>query len=124
MGRIPIIRETCRRLVLGTSATATILVAASCVQVWAQDRPPTGENQVADGGKPIADRELPAERAAPEKGVSDLGDGRLVVIRLPLAGNADEHFKGVIQRAVSQLGKLPRRAGRRCRSGPWRVPSP
>ncbi len=52
-------------------------------------------------------------KAIDEAPAADLGDGRLIRIRLPLVGNADEHFKSVIQRAVSQLGKLPRREGRR-----------
>jgi membrane-bound serine protease (ClpP class) len=43
----------------------------------------------------------------------DLGDGRLIRVRLPLVGNADSHIKTAIQRAVAQLMKLPRREGRR-----------
>jgi membrane-bound serine protease (ClpP class) len=57
--------------------------------------------------------EVAAESQSADVPASELGDGRLIRIRLPLVGNADEHFKSVIQRAVSQLGKLPRRQGRR-----------
>jgi membrane-bound ClpP family serine protease len=61
----------------------------------------------ADAAKntPAAAEDDPAKgRAAPP----ELGDGRLIRIRLPLTGNADEHFKSVIQRALSQLQRAPR----------------
>ncbi len=52
---------------------------------------------------------LPDETArAPE-----LGDGRLIRVWLPLAGNADEHIKSAIQRVVGQLERLPRHENRR-----------
>src|SRR5688500_1371297 len=53
------------------------------------------------------------EAGEPADGAVALGDGRLIRIRLPIAGNADEHFKSAIQRALSQLNAVPRRDGRR-----------
>ena len=43
----------------------------------------------------------------------DLGEGRLIRIRLPLAGNADTHIKNSIQRVLTQLKQLERRDNRR-----------
>ncbi len=47
------------------------------------------------------------------KPAADLGDGCLIRVRLPLAGNADTHIKNAIQRAVAQLDRLPHRDNRR-----------
>ena len=38
-----------------------------------------------------------------EPAARELGDGRLIRVRLPLAGNADQHIKGAIERAMAQL---------------------
>lgn len=43
----------------------------------------------------------PAQEAEPV--ARELGDGRLIRVRLPLAGNADQHIKGAIERAMAQL---------------------
>ena len=43
----------------------------------------------------------PAQEAGPA--ARELGDGRLIRVRLPLAGNADQHIKGAIERAMAQL---------------------
>jgi membrane-bound ClpP family serine protease len=43
----------------------------------------------------------------------NLGDGRLIRVRLPLVGNADKHFKSVIQRALAQLAAAPKPDARR-----------
>jgi membrane-bound serine protease (ClpP class) len=73
----------------------------------AQAEPP---NDTADGGQD-------AEAAPAEEGVqapaAQLGDGRLIRIRLPLTGNADAHIKSSIDRALEQLTRLPNRQGRR-----------
>ena len=53
----------------------------------------------------------PSDKASRRKACGSgrvLGDGRLIRVRLPLAGNADAHIKSAIQRAVTQLGRLPR----------------
>jgi membrane-bound ClpP family serine protease len=42
-----------------------------------------------------------------------LGDGRLIRVRLPLVGNADEHIKSSIARALAQLKQAPGGDGRR-----------
>jgi membrane-bound ClpP family serine protease len=55
----------------------------------------------------------PAGGPQEEAPVAELGDGRLIRIRLPLTGNADVHIKSTIDRAVDQLTRLPRRDGRR-----------
>jgi membrane-bound serine protease (ClpP class) len=92
-------RDALRRLFRRMFALGIFACAAGGTFVWSQE----SKEQPAKAAK--------AERdAAP---AAELGDGRLVRIRLPLVGNADEHFKSVIQRAVSQLGLLPRRQGRR-----------
>jgi membrane-bound serine protease (ClpP class) len=52
----------------------------------------------------------PAVDAAPNE---DLGDARLIRVRLPLTGNADSHIKSTIQRVIEQLTRLPAREGRR-----------
>src|SRR5262245_32996355 len=52
-----------------------------------------------------------SEEAAPR--AADLGEGRLIRVRLPLVGNADEHIKSSIQRALDQLTKPPRHQVRR-----------
>ena len=44
---------------------------------------------------------------------AELGEGRLIRVRLPLAGNADVHIKSAIQRALAQLKQSPRSDGRR-----------
>jgi membrane-bound serine protease (ClpP class) len=70
-----------------------------------------------DEKKPAASR--PAAEAADTRAAkrpadnADLGDGRLIRVRLPLAGNADSHIKSAIQRAVAQLGRAPHRDNRR-----------
>jgi membrane-bound ClpP family serine protease len=43
----------------------------------------------------------------------NLGEGRLIRVRLPLAGNADAHIKSTIARALAQLNQSPRGDGRR-----------
>jgi membrane-bound ClpP family serine protease len=83
------------------------------------------ENKPADAGAAnaaatkVADDEIkPAEPAPPqaadqeskpEAPANDLGDGRLIRVRLPLTGNADAHIKTSIQRAVRQLTHSPPR---------------
>lgn len=56
-----------------------------------------------------------AEDAAAERktAVAPQGSGRLIRIRLPLVGNADDHFKTAIQRAITQLKQKPPADGRR-----------
>jgi membrane-bound serine protease (ClpP class) len=66
----------------------------------------------AEEKKPTADSPAtrpPDDRAPP----ADLGEGRLIRVRLPLAGNADEHLKRVIKRVIDQLARLPQHANRR-----------
>jgi len=70
------------------------LVAAAAA---ATDAPPPSEND--------ADRNAAAN--------APLGDGRLIRVRLPLVGNADDHVKSSIERALDQLAKAPRQPGRR-----------
>jgi membrane-bound serine protease (ClpP class) len=66
-----------------------------------------------DDKKPAA---VPAAKSADDKAQkpsADLGDGRLIRVRLPLAGNDDAHIKSVIQRAIAQLARAPRSDNRR-----------
>src|SRR3954471_9133846 len=58
----------------------------------------------------------PAVKAADEKvakPAEGLADGRLIRVRLPLAGNDDAHTKSAIQRAIAQLARAPHRDKRR-----------
>jgi membrane-bound serine protease (ClpP class) len=65
-------------------------------------------------GAPNAAAERPGEGTADtDPPRAELGDGRLIRVRLPLAGNADAHLKSAIQRAVTQLTQNPVRDGRR-----------
>jgi membrane-bound serine protease (ClpP class) len=63
------------------------------------------KQQAADAVEPKD--ENPAKEIEPAKEVEpaarELGDGRLIRVRLPLAGNADQHIKGAIERAMAQL---------------------
>ena len=74
-----------------------------------------------DDKKPAA---APAAKPADHKAVkggddkiarsaADLGVGRLIRVRLPMAGNDDAHIKSAIQRAMTQLSHAPRRENRR-----------
>jgi membrane-bound serine protease (ClpP class) len=54
-----------------------------------------------------------AESAEAPPRAADLGEGRLIRVRLPLTGNADAHIRSSIQRVVTQLSRLPRREGHR-----------
>jgi len=62
--------------------------------------------QSAADAQPVADAVPPAD-AVP------LNVGRLIRVRLPLVGNADEHVKTVIRRARDKLVNLPNRGDRR-----------
>jgi membrane-bound serine protease (ClpP class) len=59
----------------------------------------------------------PAEDAATRKAepatAADVGDGRLIRVRLPLSGNDDSHIKKAIERVIDQLGRSPKRNNRR-----------
>jgi membrane-bound ClpP family serine protease len=44
---------------------------------------------------------------------TNLGEGRLIRVRLPLAGNADAHIKSAIGKALAQLKQAPHGDGRR-----------
>src|SRR5262245_25142071 len=96
------VRDVVRRLAGSVLALGMMTWAMGAVAAWAQDDKGPSKAEAAD-------RKAEAESVP----AANLGDGRLIRIRLPLVGNADEHFKSVIQRAVTQLGKLPRREGRR-----------
>jgi membrane-bound ClpP family serine protease len=84
---------------------------------WGQPDPgkESPDATAAAGKKPdaVLGNQGHAANAAARPGDSDLGDGRLIRVRLPLSGNADAHFKSAIQRAVSQLTRGPSRDGRR-----------
>src|SRR5262245_35254540 len=65
-----------------------------------------------DDKKPAA---VPTEKPADDKAAkpaADVGDGRLIRVRLPLAGNDDAHIKSAIQRAIAQLSRAPHRDSR------------
>jgi membrane-bound serine protease (ClpP class) len=71
---------------------------------------------VAAGASASDAPEPPAGEAMAERKdgpATNPGDGRLIRVRLPLMGNADEHIKSSIQRALDQLRSAPRQVRRR-----------
>ena len=74
-----------------------------------ENKDAASEPQAADAADPAPAPAKPAADA-PE---ADLGQGRLIRVRLPITGNADTHIKTAIDRAVDQLTRLPRRDDRR-----------
>jgi membrane-bound ClpP family serine protease len=78
-----------------------------------QDTPPakTDADRPNDETDNQAEANEPAASGAAD--AAELGDGRLIRVRLPLTGNADAHVKTTIDRAVEQLGRRPQRDGRR-----------
>jgi membrane-bound serine protease (ClpP class) len=58
---------------------------------------------------PVGDVAADRQQAA----TADRGEGRLIRVRLPLAGNADAHIKSTIARALAQLKQVPHKDGRR-----------
>jgi membrane-bound ClpP family serine protease len=78
----------------------------------AQDAAPAPPPNVASD-EPLRPADDTGRAAEAPKAEAALGDGRLIRVRLPIVGSADEHFKSAIQRAVNQLGSLPRQDGRR-----------
>lgn len=89
---------------------------AASVLAWAGWQT-TAHAQDSSENPAAADRDEPAddERDFGElsRAATDLGDGRLIQVRLPLVGNADAHYKSAIQRALDQLTKAPDRGDRR-----------
>src|SRR6478735_7112821 len=63
--------------------------------------------------QPSANRPAASAPAAGLEVESDIGDGALVRVRLPLSGNADAHIKSAIKRVVGQLTRGPRRGNHR-----------
>src|SRR5262245_43104155 len=66
---------------------------------------------------PAAERPAQPDAPAPEPVARqaapvEVGDGRLIRVRLPLSGNADAHIKSAIQRVVGQLTRGPQQANR------------
>src|SRR3954469_11257493 len=96
----------CRRLARRSSIAGLMLLAA----VTSSNDSFAAANE---DKKPPANR--PAAETADSKAVKrggDLGDGRLIRVRLPLAGNDDAHIKSAIQRAIAQLARAPHRDNR------------
>lgn len=68
-----------------------------------------GAEQKAAEGQPAA--EPPADAA--QKSAEDLGEGRLIRLRLPLTDNADSQFKSTVERVVEELKRAqPKDKGR------------
>ena len=55
----------------------------------------------------------PGQESALQEPAAELGNGRLIRVRLPLVGSADAQIKSAIQRAMAQLKQAPRGDGRR-----------
>jgi membrane-bound ClpP family serine protease len=91
--------------------------AAALGQVAAeQDSQPADPNAVQANPpttEPAPDAEQDAAPPAEPRREVELGDGRLIRVRLPLTGSADAHIKTTIDRAVEQLSRRPRPDERR-----------
>jgi membrane-bound ClpP family serine protease len=88
------------------SASAQDDARPAVVPAAAEEEPaPQGEDQPA----PPSGRENPAAAGAE----AELGEGRLIRVRLPITGNADTHIKTAIDRALAHLTRLPRDPERR-----------
>ena len=74
-------------------ASLLFLLAAAASGQEEQGPTPTATSETTTGG----------DETGPSTLAGELGRGKLVRIRLPLTGNADSHFKSVIQRAASAL---------------------
>jgi membrane-bound ClpP family serine protease len=92
------------RWLLAAFATAlypdSVTVLAQAIDKTAQE---------AEAERPAAAQ--PAGDVPPA--AAELGEGRLIRVRLPLVGNADKHVQSAIQRARDRLTSLPSRADRR-----------
>ena len=95
--------------------TAWLVIFSGAGLVLAQE---DGAEPVAPAAAAAADEEPAAKEPAEpvddpavdpaEDAAADLGDGRLIRVRLPLIGNADAHIISSIQRAVAQLKRSQR----------------
>lgn len=98
---------SCRRIARFRSIAGLILLAA----VAASD---LSFAAAKDDKKPAAaPAAKPADDKAAKPAATDLGEGRLIRVRLPLSGNDDAHTKSAIQRAMTQLARAPHRDNRR-----------
>jgi membrane-bound serine protease (ClpP class) len=96
-------------------ATLTLLVNAAALAQSAAEAINSAidaKNTEPNGQRPAAKESAePAESPTPDQDLAgELGEGRLIRVRLPLTGNADAHIKSSIQRAISQLTRGPGRA--------------
>jgi membrane-bound serine protease (ClpP class) len=81
--------------------------AAAAADQSAEKKPAEEQPAAAPAAE---DAKQPAGNAAPKE---DLGDARLIRLRLPLTGNADSHLKTTIERVAEQLRRLRAHEGRR-----------
>jgi membrane-bound serine protease (ClpP class) len=108
-------------LSLATMAALLAAILSSADSARAQDastddslKPPVAEEKAPDEPRPSEQPADPASQPVAEAAdAAELGDGRLIRVRLPLTGNADAHIKNSIQRAVDQLSRLQRSDDRR-----------
>ncbi|HMC10751.1 MAG TPA: hypothetical protein VKH44_05655, partial [Pirellulaceae bacterium] len=101
-GSVSCRKVTRRRSIAGFILLTVIAANNSSFAAAKDDKKPAAGLPAA---KPVGDK---AAKAAAE-----LGDGRLIRVRLPLAGNDDAHIKSAIQRAMTQLARAPQRDNRR-----------
>jgi membrane-bound ClpP family serine protease len=100
-------------VVLWNAQAASVAIGQVAAEQPQQDSAPpgTGADRPNVGAENQAEVNEPAATGAAAS--AELGDGRLIRVRLPLTGNADAHVKTTIDRAVEQLGRRPQRDGRR-----------
>ncbi len=91
-------------------AMAAVLAGGLAGVAMAADAETGGAATAADPDSDAATDELAPLRLPAD---AELGDGRLIRVRLPLVGNADKHVMSAIQRALAQLTSAKSASDRR-----------
>jgi membrane-bound ClpP family serine protease len=100
------------------AAIGVLLLLFGRVHAFSQEQPDGSDQREPTAGAAQRAGDAAATPPAPAAeaiGVpeTELGDGRLLRIRLPLVGNADTHIKTAIQRALDRFKNTLQREGRR-----------
>jgi membrane-bound ClpP family serine protease len=93
-----------------TAVRAQAEPAATAAEPAAEEASDSATEKVVEE---VAEKASDAAQPKEPRQPPELGEGRLIQVRLPLVGNADAHYKSAIQRALDQLTKSPNRGDRR-----------
>ena len=100
-------------MLLASAGTRAKCAPAADEKEAAAARDNAAAEKPADDEPAAKPAEAPPKKPAAEAAKDDLGEGRLIRVRLPLTGDADSAIKATIKSVVDQLSRLPRREGRR-----------